>query len=153
MRIWPPGLGHVLISWRHPEVRWVCIWVHSNAWRMLVWSEISLHKQMRHPGRSGHARLNAQNDAFKTGDTVALKTIKPNLNQAVRFTKCTYGEKVQALFKHPTSTRRLWQGHLRKTSAFSTIWKIELHSSHKWKNPLGRFKAKKQQQKKSKLSS
>lgn len=58
----------------------MCLGTLRNAWRLLVWSERSPHKPMRHPGRSGRARLNARNDAFKFSDTVALKTAKANLN-------------------------------------------------------------------------
>lgn len=91
---------------------------------------------MRHPGRSGHARLNARNDAFKTGDTVALKTIKANLNQAVRLTKCTYGQKAGP-FQAPHKHQKTVAGAPEKNIGFLNYLK----------NSLGRFKAKQQQKK------
>lgn len=70
---------------------------------MLVWSETSPHDPLRHPGQPGRARLKARNDAFKSSDTVSLKTATANLTQA-RLAKRAHGQKVQDFFKHPTNT-------------------------------------------------
>ncbi|XP_065820874.1 uncharacterized protein [Labrus bergylta] len=56
------------------------------------------------------AMLKARNDAFKSGDMVALKTARANLNRAIKVAKRAHSQKVQDFFEDPTNTRRMWQG-------------------------------------------
>ncbi|XP_061896568.1 uncharacterized protein LOC133645727 [Entelurus aequoreus] len=56
------------------------------------------------------AMLKARNKAFKSGDMVALKTARANLNRAIKVAKRAHSQKVQDFFENPTNTRRMWQG-------------------------------------------
>lgn len=56
-------------------------------------------------------RLRECNTAFNSGDTMALRSTRANLNRAIKLVaKRTYSQKVQGFFQDPSNTRQLWQG-------------------------------------------
>lgn len=56
------------------------------------------------------AMLKARNATFKSGDLVALKTARANLDCATRQVKRAYGQKIQVCIQHYTNTRNMWEG-------------------------------------------
>ena len=52
----------------------------------------------------------ARNVTLKSGDMVALRTARANLNRAIRAAKRAHAQKVQDFFHDPTNTRRMWRG-------------------------------------------
>lgn len=47
---------------------------------------------------------------FKSGDLVALRSARANLNRVIRLAKRAHGQKIQSFFHGPMNTRRMWQG-------------------------------------------
>ncbi|XP_029314113.1 cyclic nucleotide-gated cation channel beta-3-like [Cottoperca gobio] len=54
--------------------------------------------------------LKARNAAYKSGDVVALRSARANLDRAIREAKHTHGQKIQNFFNDAMNTRRMWQG-------------------------------------------
>ena len=55
------------------------------------------------------AMMKACNVTFKSGDVMALRTSRANLNRATRIAKRAHAQKAQNFFHDPTNTRRMWQ--------------------------------------------
>ncbi|CAG5984407.1 unnamed protein product [Menidia menidia] len=54
------------------------------------------------------AKLRERNAEFKSGDAVALRSTRANLNRVIA--KRAHSRKIQGLFQDSNDTRKLWQG-------------------------------------------
>lgn len=56
------------------------------------------------------ARLRERNAVFRSGDMVALRSARANLNRAIRAAKRAHSQKIQGFFHDSSNIRQLWQG-------------------------------------------
>lgn len=53
------------------------------------------------------AMLRVRNAAFKSGDMVALRLARANLNRAIRVARCVHGQKIQSHFDDSTDIKHM----------------------------------------------
>ena len=87
--------------------------------------------------------LRARNAAFKSGDVVALRSARANLNRVVRLAKRAHGQKIQSFFHDPKNTKRMWQG-IKSITDYKTAsppCDNNIEFLNKLNNYFGRFEA------------